>query len=103
MKRLWNEWKKGRLTQEEAGRILGMSERTFRRYLRRVEEEGVQGILDKRLTQASTRRAPVDEVLELVEQYRTLPDAGSHANGRITSSVRRAWCRLLCHRSQSER
>ncbi|MHB1606164.1 MAG: hypothetical protein ACYCTV_07205 [Leptospirales bacterium] len=32
----WNEWKKGRLTQKEAGRILGMSERTFRRYLRRV-------------------------------------------------------------------
>jgi predicted DNA-binding protein (UPF0251 family) len=32
----WNEWKKGRLTQEEAGRILGMSERTFRRYVRRV-------------------------------------------------------------------
>ena len=56
----WNEWKKGCLTQEEAGRILGMSERTFRRYLRRVEEEGVQGILDKRLTQASSRRAPVD-------------------------------------------
>ena len=57
----WNEWKKGRLTQEEAGRILGMSERTFRRYLRRVEEEEVKGILDKRLTQASSRRAPVDK------------------------------------------
>ncbi|MHB8542682.1 MAG: ISNCY family transposase [Leptospirales bacterium] len=70
----WNEWKKGRLTQEEAGRILGMSERTFRRYLRRVEEEGVQGILDKRLTQASTRRAPVDEVLEVVEKYRSRHD-----------------------------
>ena len=44
----WNEWKKGCLTQEEAGRILGMSERTFRRYVRRVEEEGIQGILDNR-------------------------------------------------------
>ncbi len=39
----WNEWKKGRLTQEEAGRILGMSERSFRRYVRRVEEEGSRG------------------------------------------------------------
>ena len=66
--------KKGRLTQEEAGRILGMSERTFRRYLRRVEEEGVQGILDKRLTQASSRRAPVDEALALVEKYRSRHD-----------------------------
>ncbi|EQD32540.1 hypothetical protein B1A_19456, partial [mine drainage metagenome] len=45
-----------------------MSERTFRRYLRRVEEEGVKGILDKRLTQASSRRAPVDEALGLVEK-----------------------------------
>lgn len=70
----WNEWKKGRLTQEEAGRILGMSERTFRRYLRRVEEEGVQGILDKRLTQASSRRVPVDEALALVEKYRSRHD-----------------------------
>ena len=70
----WNEWKKGRLTQEEAGRILGMSERTFRRYLRRVEEEGVKGILDKRLTQASSRRAPVDEALGLVEKYRSRHD-----------------------------
>ena len=50
----WNEWKKGRVTQEEAGRIPGMSERTFRRYIRRVR--GVRGILDKRLTQASSRQ-----------------------------------------------
>ena len=40
----------GWLIQEEAGRILGMSERTFRRYVRRVEEEGVKEIPDKRLT-----------------------------------------------------
>ena len=51
-----------------------MSERTFRRYLRRVEEEGVQGILDKRLTQASSRRVPVDEALALVEKYRSRHD-----------------------------
>ncbi len=70
----WNEWKKGRLTQEEAGRILGMSERTFRRYVRRVEEEGIEGIYDKRLTQASARRAPVDEALALVEKYRSRHD-----------------------------
>ena len=48
-----------------------MHERTFRRYIRRVEEEGVKGILDKRLTQASSRRAPVDEALRLVEKYRS--------------------------------
>ncbi len=70
----WNEWKKGRLTQEEAGRILGMSERTFRRYVRRVEERGNEGLLDKRLAQASARRAPVDEALALVEKYRKRHD-----------------------------
>ena len=42
----WNAWKKGRLTQEEAGRILGMSERPFRRYIRRVEEEKGMEILE---------------------------------------------------------
>ena len=26
-------WKQNRLTQEEAGRLLGVSDRTFRRYL----------------------------------------------------------------------
>jgi len=66
--------KKGRLTQEEAGRILGMSERTFRRYLRRVEEEGGKRILDKRLTQASSRRAPLDETWALVKKYRSRHD-----------------------------
>ena len=71
----WNEWKKGRLTQDEAGRIMGMSERTFRRYVRRVEEgRRGQRILDKCLTHASARRTPVDEVLALVEKYRSRYD-----------------------------
>lgn len=58
-----------RLTQEEAAEILGLSERTFRRYKARYEEEGEAGLEDKRLTQASCRRAPVDEVLEVARQY----------------------------------
>ena len=29
----------------------------------------MEGLLDKRLTQASSRRAPVDEVIELARQY----------------------------------
>jgi len=29
----------------------------------------VEGLLDKRLTQASSRRAPVDEVMALARQY----------------------------------
>jgi len=64
-------WNAGRLTQAEAGRILGMCERSFRRYLWRYEAEGLEGLIDRRLEQASNRRAPVDEVMALTEQYRS--------------------------------
>lgn len=64
-------WQGGRLRQEEAARLLGVCERTFRRYMDRYEEEGLQGLIDKRLEQVSQRRAPVDEVMALVERYRS--------------------------------
>ena len=71
-------WNKGRLTQAEAAQILGMCERSFRRYLARYEAEGLEGLIDRRLEQVSNRRleqvsnrrAPVDEVMALTEQYR---------------------------------
>jgi len=62
-------WQEGRLTQEEAARLLGVCERSFRRYLDRYEEAGPEGLIDKRLAQASGRRAPVDEVLAVTELY----------------------------------
>jgi transposase len=63
-------WQARRLTQEEAARLLGVCERTFRRYLDRYEEAGLEGLIDKRLEQVSQRRAPVDEVLAVTERYR---------------------------------
>jgi len=63
------DWQQDRLTQEEAALILGVSDRTFRRYIDRYEESGLEGIADKRLTQTSHRRAPVDEVMALVDLY----------------------------------
>lgn len=62
-------WTEGRLSQEEAAKILGISSRTFRRYVHRYEENGLEGLLDRRLTQASFRRAPVDEVMAVAESY----------------------------------
>ena len=63
-------WSESRLTQEEAARLLGVHERTFRRYINRYHEEGMEGLLDKRLVQASHRRAPVDEVIRIETLYR---------------------------------
>ncbi|CUB08183.1 Helix-turn-helix domain, partial [Tepidiphilus thermophilus] len=63
-------WQSGRLTQEEAARLLGVCDRTFRRYIARYEEEGLEGLVDRRLRQVSHRKAPVDEVMALVERYR---------------------------------
>ena len=63
-------WTESRLTQEEAARLLGVCDRTFRRYINRYEEDGLEGLLDKRLTQISSRRASVDEVISLVDRYK---------------------------------
>jgi len=67
---LYTSWTDGHLTQEQAALALGVCDRTFRRYINRYEEDGLEGLLDKRLTQASHRRAPVDEVMELADTYR---------------------------------
>jgi transposase len=64
-------WSESRLSQEEAARILGVCDRTFRRYIDRYEESGIAGLSDKRLTQASFRRAPVDEVMAISDQYQS--------------------------------
>ncbi|MEW6741107.1 MAG: ISNCY family transposase [Nitrospirota bacterium] len=62
-------WKKERLTQEEAAILLGVCDRTFRRYLLRYEEQGMEGLVDRRLGQISPRSAPVDEVVSLEDLY----------------------------------
>lgn len=66
---LFELWRTRSLTQSEAALALGVSERTFRRYIDRFEESGLDGLSDKRLTQVSHRRAPVDEVMALLERY----------------------------------
>lgn len=50
---------------------MGVCERTFRRYIDRYEEAGLEGLIDQRLNQVSHRRAPVDEVMRLVERYQS--------------------------------
>ena len=64
-------WQAGELTQTQAAQLLGMCDRSFRRYLARYEEFDLAGLIDKRIEQISHRRAPVDEVIKLVALYRT--------------------------------
>ena len=64
-------WSESRFSQEEAARVLGVCDRTFRRYVCRYEETGLEGLSDKRLTQASFRRAPVDEVMAVADRYKS--------------------------------
>lgn len=64
-------WQEGRLSQQEAAVLLGVCDRSFRRYRDRYESCGMGGLMDKRLSQASCRRAPVDEVMALQDKYRS--------------------------------
>ena len=59
-----------RITVEAAARMLCMSERNLRRYIERYEEEGIDGLNDKRLEHAAHNAAPVDEVFRLSELYK---------------------------------
>lgn len=63
-------WHSGRLTQEQAAQLLGICDRSFRRYINRYEEAGIEGLMDKRISEVSARKAPVDEVLRLEALYR---------------------------------
>ncbi len=59
------------LSQHQAAEILGMSERSFRRWRDRHAEAGLEGLFDRRLGRASAKRVPVDEIAWVLEQYRT--------------------------------
>jgi transposase len=59
------------LSQGEAASVLGMSERTFRRWRERYDAEGAEGLYDRRLGRVSSRRAPVDEVMGVLELFDT--------------------------------
>jgi transposase len=59
------------LTMAEAAELLGVTERTFRRWGDRYEVEGAAGLADRRLGRASSRAVPTDEVLQMVTLYET--------------------------------
>jgi transposase len=64
-------YEQGRLSCVEAAELLGISERHFRRLRDRYEAEGAEGLIDRRRGRLSGRRAAVDRIEFVVEQYRT--------------------------------
>ncbi len=62
---------KRELSQSEAAEILGMSERTFRRWRDRFDADGAEGLYDRRLGKVSGRRVPVDTMMEVLELFDT--------------------------------
>ena len=64
-------WSGARLTQTEAAMLLGQCERSFRRHVERYKADGLEGLLDKRLSQVSKRRAGLLEVDRVVQTYKS--------------------------------
>ena len=67
---VYGRWQERRLSQTEAAEILGMSERSLRRWRERYDATGLDGLHDRRRGQASARRVPVDQVEEVLTLYR---------------------------------
>jgi hypothetical protein len=64
-----SRWERGELSMMEAGELLGMSERQFRRYRERYEDEGLEGLVDRRLGKPSPKRVPPADAALMLELY----------------------------------
>jgi len=66
----FEQYRRRRLTGEEAGELLGLSGRHFRRLCVRYEEDGVEGLRDRRIGKVSPQRAPKRELERMHALYR---------------------------------
>ena len=64
---VYERWTSRQINQAHAANILGISVRTFQRYVLRYRELGLKGLEDRRAT--NPRRAPDEEVAALVTLY----------------------------------
>src|SRR5260370_30082308 len=65
-----SRWEADELSQLEAAELLGMSERTFRRWTGRFEAEGEAGLVDRRLGRRSGRAVPVPAAAQVQRLFR---------------------------------
>ena len=86
-------WEASELSQLEAAELLGMGERTFRRWCRRYEEAGESSLLDRRIGKVSGKRVPVDRCAEVEALYRTRYSGftARHFHEHLVRDHRFAW------------
>src|ERR1700749_477986 len=65
-----SRWECGALSMIDAADVLGMSERQFRRYRDRYDEDGEDGLRDRRHGKPSPKRVPAGEVSRMLALYR---------------------------------
>jgi len=65
-----SRWEARELSMMEAGELLGMSERQFRRYRDRFEAEGEEGLRDRRLGKPSAKQVPAAQRERMLDLYR---------------------------------
>lgn len=109
---IYHRWTRRQITQTHAARLLGISERTFRRYAARCKKVGLQALVDGELR--SNRRASSDEIVQVqalysdrypgwsvrafFEQYR-VKHGGTRSYSWVKSRLQEA--RLVAKRGQS--
>jgi transposase len=59
-----------KITRWEAAQIIGVTDRTMRRWRERLETDGYSGLVDRRKGKPSDRRVPVAKVEEMLRLYR---------------------------------
>ena len=80
-------------SQLEAAELLGIGERTFRRWCQRFEDDGEAGLADRRLGKASGKRVPVDREAEVEALYRSRYQGftAKHFHEHLVRDHRFAW------------
>lgn len=68
---VFGRYEAAEFSQLEAAELLGIGERTFRRWCQRFEDDGEAGLADRRLGKASGKRVPVDREAEVEVLYRS--------------------------------
>ena len=84
----YSGWGERRLTQAQAAQLLGVCTRTFRRTIHRYEDEGLDGLLDRRMSRISHR--PPISACPRESGGRDLDQPWASAYCRIVSSFGRS-------------